>query len=119
METKSNHSNHKRARPGAGRKPKLHKEDWGQITCVLRLDTIRALKEGAASNRFGEFLQAHLDRYPLPTRLEYLVAREHPRVFTTYPSAAKRSNQFLDKLSGEDRKFLKEYIKLRKQEAKE
>ena len=113
METK-----HKRARPNAGRKPKPHKEDWGQITCVLRLDTIRALKEGAGSNRFGEFLQAHLDRYPLPSRLEYLAVREQTRVFTTYPSPAKRSNHSLDQLSPKDRKFLKEYIKLQKQDSK-
>ncbi len=114
METK-----HKRARPNAGRKPKPHKEDWGQITCVLRLDTIRALKEGAGSNRFGEFLQAHLDRYPLPTRLEYMAVREHPpRVFITYTSSAKRADQNVGKLSPEDRKFLKDYIKLAKQDSK-
>lgn len=114
METKDK----RRARPKAGRKPKPNKEDWGQITCVLRLETIRALREGAGSNRFGEFLQAHLDRYPLPTKEEYSVASKHPKVIVTYPSAAKHADRRLEKLSPEDRKFLKEYIKLAKQDSK-
>jgi hypothetical protein len=44
---------------------------WGKVTCVLRLDTIAQLKAGVGSNaknpQFGQFLQRHLDRYPLPT----------------------------------------------------
>jgi glycine/D-amino acid oxidase-like deaminating enzyme len=41
---------------------------------VLRKDTIAKLKEGCggASKHFGQFLQDHLDRYPLPDRETYL-----------------------------------------------
>lgn len=59
-------------RPGSGRPAKADKSKWGQITCVLRKETILALKLGAASKHFGDFLQHHLDRYPLPNRDEYL-----------------------------------------------
>jgi hypothetical protein len=63
-------------RPRAGRPFKVDKELWGQVTCILRRDTIEMLREGAASNRFGEFLQEHLDRYPPPTRGEYLMLQK-------------------------------------------
>lgn len=59
-------------RPGSGRRYKADKADWGQITCVLRLKTIQQLKAGADSKHFGDFLQHHLDLYPLPSREEYL-----------------------------------------------
>ena len=59
-------------RPGSGRKPRTDKTHWGQITCILKKDTIEALRAGAASKHFGEFLQFHLDRYPLPRREIYL-----------------------------------------------
>lgn len=68
MRTKKTNS---RPLPG-GRPPKLNKEQYGQVTCVLRLDTIERLKEGAGSKHFGEFLQEHLDRCPPPTREQYL-----------------------------------------------
>lgn len=58
-------------RPNSGRPLKAQKEKWGQITCVLRLDTIDKLRSGARSKRFGEYLQYHLDRYPLPSWNEY------------------------------------------------
>ena len=63
-------------RPHAGRPFKVDKELWGQVTCILRRDTIEMLRAGAASNRFGEFLQEHLDRYPPPTREEYLMLQQ-------------------------------------------
>src|ERR1700759_1588689 len=63
MPTKSKNNDR---RPG-GRPPKPDKDQWGQITCVLRHDTIERLREGADSKHFGDFLQAHLDRYPPPT----------------------------------------------------
>lgn len=63
-------------RPRAGRPFKVDKDQWGQVTCVLRHDTIEMLRAGAASNRFGEFLQEHLDRYPPPTREEYLALQQ-------------------------------------------
>jgi hypothetical protein len=59
-------------RSNSGRPRKTDKDRWGQITCVLRHDTIAQLRAGAAGRFFGEFLQQHLDRYPLPTREEYL-----------------------------------------------
>lgn len=60
------------SRPGSGRPVKMDKDQWGKITCVLRKDTIEKLKSGAASKHFGDFLQWHLDRYPLPKREVYL-----------------------------------------------
>jgi hypothetical protein len=67
-------------RTGAGRPPKPDKDDYVQITCFLRKDTVAALRAGvgggvtgtAQRGRFGKFLQAHLDRYPLPSHEEYL-----------------------------------------------
>jgi hypothetical protein len=70
MRTKSK-TNGDSSRPG-GRPPKINKEEYGQITCVLRLDTIERLKAGAGSKHFGEYLQAHLDRFVPPTRVQYL-----------------------------------------------
>jgi hypothetical protein len=67
-------------RTGAGRPRKPDKDDYVQITCFLRKDTVAALRAGAGRGvtgtaqrgRFGKFLQAHLDRYPLPSHEEYL-----------------------------------------------
>ena len=67
-------------RPGSGRPLKVNKPDWGQITCILKKDTIEALKAGAASKHFGEYLQAHLDRYPPPSREIYLALMKHEPV---------------------------------------
>jgi hypothetical protein len=71
-------------RTGAGRKGKTatDRQEWGQITCTLRNETIQKLKEGAAkrpgeeSRFFGKFLQYHLDRHPLPTWDEYQAIRQ-------------------------------------------
>jgi hypothetical protein len=63
--TRTNHRRH----PG-GRPAKPNKELFVQVTCVLRRDTLKRLKT-AAGRHFGGFLQAHLDRYPLPTKKEY------------------------------------------------
>jgi len=59
-------------RKNSGRPPKPNKEAWGQITCVLRKDTIEKLHAGAGGGKFfGAFLQHHLDRYPLPSFEDY------------------------------------------------
>jgi hypothetical protein len=58
------------ARPNSGRRPKINKELWGKITCILKKETIQRLHtEGG--EYFGEYLQHHLERYPLPSRAEY------------------------------------------------
>jgi hypothetical protein len=65
------------ARPNSGRRPKIDKELWGKITCILKKETIQRLHtEGG--EYFGEYLQHHLERYPLPSRAEYraLVSRQ-------------------------------------------
>jgi hypothetical protein len=65
-----------------GRPPKLDKNQYGQITCVLRLDTIELLREGANSKHFGEFLQDHLDRYPPPSREQYMSIAQNVPYYT-------------------------------------
>lgn len=65
---------------GRGRPEKPDKDDYGRVTCVLRADTIEQLQE-VAGRHFGTFLQDHLDRYPLPTKLQYLnLIANHPLV---------------------------------------
>jgi hypothetical protein len=81
---------HGGARTHAGRPPKLDRENWGRVTCILRKDTIDRLREGSDNGRFfGEFLQFHLDRFPLPTRTQYLSIRRHgfkpPRIRAALP----------------------------------
>jgi hypothetical protein len=62
----------RRSRP-AGRPPKIDKDRWGQITCVLRKDTIDRIRAGVGGGKFfGEYLQAHLDRFPPPSFTEYM-----------------------------------------------
>jgi hypothetical protein len=58
-------------RPGSGRPPKPDRDKWGQVTCVLRYDTIDRLRRSATppdakelTKYFGEYLQWHLDQYP-------------------------------------------------------
>jgi hypothetical protein len=65
------------ARPNSGR-PRKDPNIWGQVTCVLRRDTIQKLKDGCggASKHFGQFLQDHLDEHPLPSRELYLHKQE-------------------------------------------
>jgi hypothetical protein len=65
------------ARPNSGR-PRKDPNIWGQVTCVLRRDTIQKLKDGCggASKHFGQFLQDHLDEFPLPSRELYLHKQE-------------------------------------------
>lgn len=62
---------HGGARENSGRPRKLDKAVWGQITCVLRHDTIERLRLGAGSRFFGEYLQTHLDRFPPPDSATY------------------------------------------------
>jgi hypothetical protein len=59
-------STHGGARRNSGRPPKQDKAGWGQVTCVLRNDTIARMRAGAGSRFFGAYLQDHLDRYPPP-----------------------------------------------------
>ena len=67
-----------------GRPEKLDKDKWVQVTCVIRRDTVERLREGADSKHFGEYLQKHLDRYPPPTREEYLSMTEHKDFYTDW-----------------------------------
>jgi len=73
MESKTKQHNRGGARANAGR-PKKDEAIWGKINCVLRKDTIQALRAGCGGKHkhFGEFLQDHLDEYPLPDRETYL-----------------------------------------------
>jgi hypothetical protein len=70
---------HGGARPGSGRPAKPDPENWIQVTCVLRKDTVQKLREGAGGKQkfFGSFLQFHLDRFPLPTHEEYEAMRQN------------------------------------------
>jgi hypothetical protein len=70
---------HGGAREGSGRpkKSEKDKEIFGQITCVLRRDTIAKLRAGSGSRFFGEYLQLHLDRFPPPDRETYLALIHH------------------------------------------
>ena len=66
------------ARPNSGRPRKVNPEDYIQVTCVLRKDTVDQLKAGAGGKQkfFGAFLQFHLDRFPIPSHEEYLAMRD-------------------------------------------
>lgn len=86
MPTKSKITNDRH--PG-GRPPKLNKDEFGQITCVLRHDTIERLKAGADSKHFGEYLQHHLDRYPPPTREQYLALTQGTNYYTVVKRGKK------------------------------
>lgn len=68
-------SGHGGTRPGSGRPrdPEAHLKE--QVTIVLRKDTTARLREVAQSKFFGELLQWHLDRHPLPSREEYCLHR--------------------------------------------
>ena len=66
---------HGGARPNAGRPPKVNPDDFVQINCVLRKDTVDQLRAGAGNKLFGHYLQFHLDRFPLPSHQEYLAMK--------------------------------------------
>ena len=68
--------------PG-GRPVKPDKGLYSQVTCVLRTSTVERLKEGANSKYFGAFLQEHLDRYPPPSREQYLATKRQTSYWTT------------------------------------
>jgi hypothetical protein len=53
------------ARVGAGRAGKPDPENWAQVCWFMRKDTIAALKAAAGSGNFGQFLQDHLDKFPI------------------------------------------------------
>jgi hypothetical protein len=81
-----------RANSGRPRKPENM-----LVTVSLRRNTVAALKAGAGNEKFGAFLQDHLDRYPPPSRQEYL-ARTDPASLSMGPSPLlirKEVNKFL------------------------
>jgi hypothetical protein len=81
-----------------GRPHKPDKALWGQITCVLKRETIRELRSIAKSRLFGKVLQAHLDKYPL-NRQDYLASafkrakRAKAPVIIVPPSEFTRSDE--------------------------
>jgi hypothetical protein len=82
------------ARPNAGRP---RKPENMLVTVSLRRTTVAALKDGAGSEHFGAFLQDHLNRYPPPSRREYL-ARTNTGSLSMGPSPLlirKQVNKFL------------------------
>jgi hypothetical protein len=87
---------HGGARAHAGRPPRLDRENWGRVTCILRKDTINQLREASDNGRFfGEILQFHLDRFPLPSRAQYLSIKARgikpPRIRATTPRTEELS----------------------------
>lgn len=64
-------------RVGSGRRPgpPPPPSDLIKVTCMLRKDTVQKLREGAGGRFFGEFLQTHLDRFPVPDRATYLALK--------------------------------------------
>jgi hypothetical protein len=74
MKTNQKKSGRGGARPGSGRHPNPDKAGWVKITCLLKRETVETLhREGG--NYFGQYLQHHLERYPLPTKEEYEALR--------------------------------------------
>jgi hypothetical protein len=82
---------HGGAREGSGRPRKENPDDYVQITCVLRKDTVEKLRAGAGGGHkfFGGFLQWTLDRYPIATHDEYLAMRDSKPVYTVGPRRRK------------------------------
>jgi hypothetical protein len=66
-------------RRNSGRPKKVNPDNYVQVTCVLRKDTVEQLRAGAGGKQkfFGAFLQFHLDRFPLPTHEEYVAMRDN------------------------------------------
>jgi hypothetical protein len=81
-----------------GRPHKPDKALWGQITCVLKHETIRQLRAVAKSRHFGDVLQEHLEKYPL-SRQDYLTSafkrakKAKAPVIIVPPSAYTRSDE--------------------------
>jgi len=113
---------HGGARAGSGRPAKEHPEDYVQVTCVLRKDTVQKLREGAGGKQkfFGAFLQFHLDRFPLPTHEEYesmrdgktyfklIKRRKVPVVFAGNLRAARKAKPVKPRHDASTAKFLAE-----------
>jgi hypothetical protein len=78
-------------RRNSGRPKKVNPEDYVQVTCVLRKDTVEKLRAGAGGKQkfFGSFLQFHLDRYPIPSHEEYLAMREGKQLMRLGPKRQK------------------------------
>lgn len=119
---------HGGARPGSGRPAKPDPENWVQVTCVLRKDTVQKLREGAGGKQkfFGGFLQFHLDRFPLPTHEEYeamrqgkpyfrlIKRRKVPVVFAGNIKAARLAKPVKPRHDATTAKFLAELAQLRR-----
>lgn len=73
---------HGGSRANSGRPRKVNPEDFVQVTCVLRRDTVEKLRAGAGGKHkfFGGFLQFHLDRFPIPTHEEYIAMKERKQL---------------------------------------
>jgi hypothetical protein len=84
-------------RPGSGRPPKLDKVEWKQISVFLRKKTIERLREGAGGKFFGQLLQEHLDRYPPPTRAQYLSPKRSHVWERTYEETRDQWERDLEK----------------------
>jgi len=66
------------------------------VTVSLRRNTVAALKAGAGNAKFGQFLQDHLDRYPPPSRNEYLARITNTEYLSMGPlNFRKEVNKFL------------------------
>lgn len=103
------------SRPGAGRKAKPDSEKWGYVTCSLRKETIAKARAGAASIYIGEFLQKHIDRYPLPTREEFLALENGD---TSAPDPAARAAARAARAAARDERLARRYFALSKGEQK-
>jgi hypothetical protein len=90
------------SRHGAGRPQKPNKSNYRQVTTVLRTDTIAALRQGARSKFFGEFLQWWLDIHPLPTYEQYQsILKARPMI-----PIGKRRTPVLVSVGGDESKLI-------------
>ena len=97
---------HGGARPGSGRK----KSGRVQVTVALRRDTIAEFRK-VGGRDWGEYLQAHLDRFPTD---EGLLKRMGPRPKNPGPRPGKEMDAFMRKFA----KSVRESDKQRAREAK-
>jgi hypothetical protein len=79
--SKPKKAQHGGPRQNSGRPRKEDQDNYTQITCVLRNDTVAKLRAGGGKF-FGSFLQSHLDRFQLPTHEDYVAMKDGKQVFT-------------------------------------
>lgn len=103
--TKSRNIGRGGARHGAGRPEKPNKSNYRQVTTVLRTDTIAALRQGARSKFFGEFLQWWLDLHPLPSYEQYQALSKNEGI--VIPIGKRKHQRVLQSVGGQDKIFLK------------